>query len=165
MQVAYRIADYIFETNILVTSILHDIIEDTNLTKNMIDCIFGSVIADQVENLTRIKADRKISSKEMVSLLWLQKKYNILLIKQFDRIHNMQTITAKSPEKIIEITKETLEVFVILASYFKMRSVEQELIKLCTATNKQNFLQEYCFPTLLENPELPFLTFQNDVVH
>jgi len=46
-----------------------------------------------------------------VQLLWLEKKYDVLMIKLFDRIHNMQTIGAKSPEKIKKIVDETLAFF------------------------------------------------------
>jgi (p)ppGpp synthase/HD superfamily hydrolase len=89
-----------FRTDIIITSLLHDTIEDTALTKTMIDSIFGSQVANQVEDLTKVKVDRKISAEETVELLWLQKKYDVLIIKLFDRIHNVQTIGVKSPEKL-----------------------------------------------------------------
>ena len=97
LEVAYMIAGYLFRTDVLVASILHDTIEDTDLTFEMIESIFGFVVAEHVMDLTRVKEGGKISSAEMVELLWLQKKYDVLLIKQFDRLHNMQTIGAKSP--------------------------------------------------------------------
>ena len=49
LEVAYNVADYLFKTDVLVTSILHDTIEDTKLTKETISDIFSSVIANQVE--------------------------------------------------------------------------------------------------------------------
>ena len=100
LEVAYMVAEHRFTTDVLVTSILHDTIEDTELTKEMIDYIFGFTIASQVEDLTRIKIDGKISVAEMVKSLWFQNKKDLLLIKYFDRLHNMRTINAKSPEKI-----------------------------------------------------------------
>jgi len=100
LEVAYKIANYCFKTDILVTSILHDTLEDTELTIDMIDIIFGSNIANQVEGLTRIKAYGKISAAEIVRTLLRQHKDDLLLIKYFDREHNMQTINAKPPEKI-----------------------------------------------------------------
>jgi (p)ppGpp synthase/HD superfamily hydrolase len=96
LDVAYMVADHRLTTDVLVTCILHDTIEDTVLTKEMITTIFDSRIANQVEDLTRIKKDRKISSAEMVELLWQQKKGELLLIKYFDRLHNMQTISASN---------------------------------------------------------------------
>jgi len=132
LEVAYMVSDYLFRTDILVTSILHDTLEDTELTFEMIKYIFGEVVASQVEDLTRIKENRKISSAEMVESLWLQKKYDLLLIKQFDRLHNMQTIGVKSFEKIRKITKETISTFTVLAAYLGIRNIEEELIQSCT---------------------------------
>ena len=69
LEVAYMISDYLFRTDIIVTSILHDCIEDTLLTKEMIVKEFGYKIANQVEDLTRVKNDKKISSAEIVKIL------------------------------------------------------------------------------------------------
>lgn len=131
VEVAYMVSDYIFRTDIIVTSLLHDTLEDTELTKEMICSIFGSLVASQVEDLTRIKADRKISSTELVESLWKEKKYDLLLVKQFDRFHNMQTISVKSPEKLNKIIKETLQTFLTLAAYLEMPKIEQMLSELC----------------------------------
>ena len=117
LAVAELVVPYCFKTDILVTSILHDTIEDTALTKELIEYIFDANIASKVEDLTRVKFDRKISSAEMIDLLWLQRK-NILLIKYFDRLHNMQTIKSQPSEKKLKITKETFEKFVSLSMYF-----------------------------------------------
>jgi (p)ppGpp synthase/HD superfamily hydrolase len=133
-EVAYMISDYLFRTDIIVTSILHDTIEDTELTFEMIRKLFGEVIAHQVMDLTRIMGGdgRKISSAEMVGFLFEQKKYDLLLIKQFDRLHNMQSIGAKSPEKIKKITEETIGTFTVLATFLGIRSIEEEIIQSCT---------------------------------
>jgi (p)ppGpp synthase/HD superfamily hydrolase len=131
-EVAYMVSDYLFRTDVLVTSILHDTIEDTSLTFEMIDSIFGARVARQVEDLTRVKAgDIKITSKDVVESLWLQKKYDLLLIKQFDRLHNMQTIGVKSPEKIKQITEETIGIFTVLAASLGTRDIEDKLIQIC----------------------------------
>ena len=94
LAVAELVAPYCFKTDVLVTSILHDTIEDTDLTQDLIEHIFDANIANKVEDLTRVKLDRKISSAEIVELLWLQKKEELLLVKFFDRLHNMKTITS-----------------------------------------------------------------------
>lgn len=59
IEVASIAADYIFNTDILVTSILHDTIEDTELTKEIICDNFGNNIADWVDSLSRIKINKK----------------------------------------------------------------------------------------------------------
>ncbi len=132
LEVAYMVSNYLFRTEIIVTSILHDTIEDTDLTFDMIKLIFNETIANQVRDLTRIKEDgKKISASDTVEHLWLQKKYDLLLVKQFDRLHNMQTLGAKSPEKMKKIIAETLQTFIVLATYLEIPIIRQELIQLC----------------------------------
>jgi (p)ppGpp synthase/HD superfamily hydrolase len=62
-------AQYLPRTDIIVTAILHDTIEDTEMSFEMIQNIFGKLIANQVQDLSRIKPDRNISAAEMVELL------------------------------------------------------------------------------------------------
>ena len=119
----------------IVTCILHDTLEDTELTERMISNIFGKLVASQVQDLTRIKMSQKISSTDLVNSLWLQGKHDILLIKLCDRVHNMRTIGAKSPEKIMKIVNETICTFLPLAIYFGSSIMENELYHLCLETN------------------------------
>jgi (p)ppGpp synthase/HD superfamily hydrolase len=132
------IADYErgFKTDILVTSLLHDTLEDTDLTKENIAYIFGTTIANNVEDLTRVKKNHKISAVATIKSLYLQNKNDLLLIKIFDRLHNMQTIAVKSPEKIEKITKETLKEFIIVIMYLekiipRILEIEKKIVKLC----------------------------------
>ncbi len=163
LEVAYMVADYRFTTDILVTSILHDTIEDTELTKEMISYIFGSIIASQVEDLTRIKIDRKISSAEMITSLYLEKKHDLLLVKIFDRLHNMRTIGSKSPEDIKRIAEETVVIFIILALYLGNNVVAEELQQLCVKEifHNQNYLQDHLqektFAFIIDDFHLPAL--------
>ena len=135
LEVAYLVSNHLFETNAIVTSVLHDTVEDTVLTKDMIGIIFNQIVAEQVEDLTRVKLNQKISSSDIVTLLIQHKKYEALIIKEFDRLHNMQTIKAKSPEKQQKIILETLETFLPLAAYLRMPMLEEELSALCIHTN------------------------------
>jgi (p)ppGpp synthase/HD superfamily hydrolase len=154
LEVAYMFAEYTaeydrkyFRTDLIITAILHDTIEDTTLTFERISRIFGHCVANQVMDLTRIKEDgSKISSADMVESLWREKKYGVLLIKQFDRLHNMQTIGAKSAEKIKKITDETMQTFLVLSTYFGQSSTEQVV---------ENNLYQLCLKTLKEvtNPD------------
>lgn len=138
IEVAYLLAEYTaayddkyFRTDLFVTSVLHDTIEDTELTFEMIKTIFGEIVASQVADLSRIIKNRhKISSTEMVNSLWLQKKYDILLVKLFDRLHNLQTIGAKSPEKI-KIVEETFNSFIVFAMCTQHKNLEKEIYQLC----------------------------------
>ncbi len=132
LAVASLISDYLFKTDILVVAILHDVIEDTDLNFEKLSKIFSGKIAEQVNDLSRFKYDgKKISSAEMLEKLWKEKKYKLLMIKQFDRIHNMQTLTAKSEDKAQKIVNETIENFILLAAYLEIPDAERKLAQLC----------------------------------
>ncbi len=118
----------------IVTALLHDTIEDTTLTEKMIAYIFGSQVASQVQDLTRVKPHGKISSAEMVEMLYKEKKHDVLLVKLFDRLHNIRTVSAKSPEKAKKIIEETLRYFIVLAEYLGLPSVSK-LIHTYTTIN------------------------------
>ncbi|MCC8372054.1 MAG: HD domain-containing protein [Rickettsia endosymbiont of Pseudomimeciton antennatum] len=146
IEVAYMFAEFtaqeipiLFKTNMIVTSLLHDTLEDTTLTEEMIGRIFGNQVASQVEALTRIKPYGKISSKETLDLLSQQKRFDVVFIKLFDRIHNLQTLGAKSPEKALKIVKETIGYFTTFCFYLEIPIVEQQLINLCYQNLPINF--------------------------
>lgn len=132
IEVAYMVSDYLFRTDAIVTSILHDILEDTELTYEEVSWAFGAKVANQVMDLTRIKdGGIKISAAEMVEILYKEKKYDVLLIKLFDRLHNMETIGAKSPEKIERIVYESLETFLVMYTTFLNVELEDYMYRLC----------------------------------
>ena len=141
--VATMVVNFCFKTDILVTSILHDLLEDTNIKKEQIKYIFSSKIAENVENLTRIKPDGKITSSKIVELLWIQNKHELLLIKFFDRIHNMQTLEAKSLEKQEKITLETLRYFLPLVAFYSLFDLEKEFGDLCYKIRSKYFEPEH----------------------
>ena len=136
IEVAIMLAEFVAEevpklytAIMLQAALLHDTIEDTELTEEMITKIFRSEVARHVEGLTRIKPYGKISAEESLNLLVKQKRYDTALIKLFDRIHNVQTLGAKSPEKIIKILTETIKSFLIIAEYLNIRSISDKILK------------------------------------
>lgn len=157
LEVAYRVSDYLFHTNAIVVSILHDTIEDTALTFEMIEAIFGHKVAIQVDDLTRIKTDRKISAAELIENLWFEKKYDLVLIKLFDRLHNMQTIGAMSREKAQKTINETLKYFLVLSEMMNLPNLCDYLYDECYKANVTSgvvaettciFAKEFKFPGL-----------------
>lgn len=149
IEVAIMLADFtaleapkLYKSYMINVAFLHDTIEDTILTYADISKIFDKNIADSVERLTRIKPYGKISSGEMLNLLIQEQRYDIALIKVFDRLHNLQTINAKSTEKALETVKETIESFLLIAAYLEIRTVEQQLLNVCTNFIKQHFPSE-----------------------
>jgi len=137
IEVAIMLAEFVAEEapklyNVIMlqAALLHDTIEDTELTEEVITKIFGPEVAKHVEGLTRIKSYGKISSGESLNLLIKEKRYNTALIKLFDRIHNVQTLGVKSPEKARKIIEETLINFLLVAANINYK-LEREFAELC----------------------------------
>ncbi|WP_425362727.1 HD domain-containing protein [Candidatus Tisiphia endosymbiont of Hybos culiciformis] len=167
IEVANMVAEYTglempkyYRTDMIITSLLHDTIEDTELTENMISRVFSKQIARQVVDLTRVKTHGKISSSETLDLLFQQKKYDVALIKLFDRIHNLQTVGAKSPEKAMKIISETVRHFLILSTYLEVPQAEQQLIKLCY---KSFLTKQPSADESKKNIQTILPTFQNEI--
>ena len=165
LEVAYTVADYLFRTDIIVTSILHDTLEDTDMTFEMIASIFGPPIANQVTDLTRTRKDgQKMSSSETVALLFQQKKYEVLVIKLFDRLHNMETIDAKFPEKRKAVTKETLQYFLVLSELLELPKLANDLYEECRQANIRLGVLKNSDVVFDEHFRLPdLLTFRNKI--
>ncbi|MBH1990049.1 MAG: bifunctional (p)ppGpp synthetase/guanosine-3',5'-bis(diphosphate) 3'-pyrophosphohydrolase [Alphaproteobacteria bacterium] len=135
LEVASMVCNYLLDTVSIITSILHDTLEDTDLDYATIAEHFGDLVAAQVEDLTRIKPFGKITSADILKQLWKEKKYNLLLIKLVDRLHNMQTIFAKSPEKQHKIVTETLQYFLVVGEALGLPSLVDSLYEICHQTN------------------------------
>ena len=99
----------------------------------------------------------------MVESLWLQKKYDLLLVKLFDRLHNIQTIGVKSPEKIYKIVEETISAFLVLAVYLNITDAEKEIIQLCSKYINPNLLDEDHLHPFGSDQNLLALISQNDL--
>jgi (p)ppGpp synthase/HD superfamily hydrolase len=131
-EVAFLVSDHVCKTDIIITAILHDTIEDTGLTKEDIAEVFGVKVAEQVYDLTRIKeCGTKISSAQMIEDLYVQRKEALLVVKLCDRLHNMMTIGAKPKEKIHKIMWETVTNFLAAAAHLEQRSIEEAIYELC----------------------------------
>ncbi|MCC8370581.1 MAG: HD domain-containing protein [Rickettsia endosymbiont of Stiretrus anchorago] len=168
IEVAIMLAEFtamevpkLYNAVMIQAALLHDTIEDTELTEEMIAKIFGEEVARHVEGLTRVKLDGKITAAESLNLLVKQKRYDTALIKLFDRIHNLQTLGAKSPEKIKKIITESLNVFITISMHLEIPTLVQKLIQLCyTHLSIQNQQKELFIE---DNSQLLFLPFQNEI--
>ena len=137
LTVAYMISDYNLKTDIIAASILHDLVEDTEVTVDMIQGTFGERIAEMVDSLTRDRPDgTKLTVEQVLNNAYHLKDKEVLLIKLFDRLHNIQTIGALSVEKTEKATKETLKNFITLSIYLGEKvsgllEIEKMLTELC----------------------------------
>jgi (p)ppGpp synthase/HD superfamily hydrolase len=153
LEVAYMVVDYNLTTNVTVASILHDIVEDTEVAIGMIVDGFSWRIAEIVDRLTRDRTDgTKLTVEEILNNAYKKNDKEVLLIKIVDRLHNMQTVQAKSPEKMKKTTKETLVNFLALSEIMDMPTLSDALYNLCYQSNiilgvalKQDFILDKLF--------------------
>lgn len=134
LEVAAIIADMHLDTASIVTAILHDTVEDTELTVDDIKKHFGSNIAhlvDGVTKLTRLQFEPTyVQQAENFRklLLAISEDIRVLLVKLADRLHNMRTIEyIKTDEKRKRIAMETMEIYAPLAERIGMHQIKTEL--------------------------------------
>ena len=132
LEVAYMISDYKLKTDVIVASILHDIVEDTEVTAGMILDGFGWRISEMVDRLTRDRPDgTKLSVEKILENAYEMGDKEVLLIKLIDRLHNIQTIAFQSPEKRKKTVEQTFKKFTSLVMYYGVRQIELDLDRLC----------------------------------
>ena len=141
LEVAYMISEYKLKTDVIVGSILHDIIEDTEVTAGMIVDNFSWRIAEMVDRLTRDRPDgTKLSVEEVLNNAYQKQDEEVLLIKLFDRLHNLTTLDAMTDEKKKKIALETLSSFLAIALSFDEQG-DQMIAKLCFSHLQLNYSQ------------------------
>jgi (p)ppGpp synthase/HD superfamily hydrolase len=95
------------QTHIIVSALLHDVVEDTNCTTKMVRQEFGARVAEIVHLLTRIRNEEKISVPTVLEEAIALGDNEVLFIKAMDRAHNMETISAMKLHKQAKAKKET----------------------------------------------------------
>lgn len=167
LEVAYIVSDYSLKTEVIVTSILHDILEDTEATASMLAEAFNSRIAEMVDRLTRDRPDGiKLSVEQVLRNAWVQNDKEVVLIKIIDRIHNIRTVNYLAPEKQKKQVTETIKNFLIFAEALSLPEVSEFLYKECVNLNIELGVISLSDITkrksvFQEEPILPFLTLQN----
>lgn len=133
INVAIILAQLGMDDATLIGGLLHDVVEDTEYTREELVEDFGEEIALLVDGVTKL-GSIKFESKEEVQaenfrkmFLAMSKDIRVLIIKLADRLHNMRTIEYMRPEKIEEKCNETLEIYAPLASRLGISTVKFEL--------------------------------------
>ena len=117
----------------ICAAFLHDVVEDTEYTKEDIEANFGSKIASIVEGVTKISGgifgDRASIQAENFRklLLSMSTDIRVILLKMADRLHNMRTLGSMRPEKQYKIAGETLYVYAPLAHRLGLYKIKDEL--------------------------------------
>ena len=131
--VAVILAQLGMDDETLVGGLLHDAVEDTSYTKEQLEEDFGSEVALLVDGVTKLGALRFDSKEEAQAenyrrmFLAMSKDIRVLIIKLADRLHNMRTIEFMTPEKVIEKSQETLDIYAPLADRLGIYTVKFEL--------------------------------------
>lgn len=138
LTVAVIIAELGFDTQTVIAGILHDVVEDSDITAETIAGEFGEEITYLVEAVTKIgflpystgQSERKAENYRKL-LLAITNDVRVVFIKIADRLHNMRTLQHLVKHKQKEISQETLEIYVPLANRFGLNSIKRELEDLC----------------------------------
>jgi RelA/SpoT family (p)ppGpp synthetase len=137
--VAKILADMRMDPESVMAALLHDVIEDTGISKEELVEYFGQNVADLVDGVTKLAQisyeDRLTAQAENFRkmLLAMVKDIRVIIIKLADRLHNMRTIGALPPEKRHRIAHETLEIYAPIAHRLGMHEFYIELEDLCFA--------------------------------
>jgi len=137
LSVAITLAEMNMDARGIIAAILHDVIEDTPVSKQQITDNFSKEVADLVDAVTKLtKLDNKSHAEAQAEnvrkmLLAMAKDLRVIIVKLADRLHNMQTLGAMPIEKKRRIAKETQEIYVPLANRLSMNSIRHQLEGLC----------------------------------
>ncbi len=133
VSVACILADLHMDLPTIMAALLHDVVEDTDLTTEDIKQKFGQQVADLVDGVTKLdKIEFQSASVAQAEnfrkmLLAMSQDVRVILVKLADRLHNMQTLEAMRPEKQKLIAKETLDIYAPIANRLGLNEIYQEL--------------------------------------
>lgn len=134
LSVAYTCACLRMDTSSIVASILHDVVEDTEITLEEIRKLFGDDVSMLVDGVTKLKGlnfatkeEQRFANMKKI-ILSMKKDIRIILIKLADRLHNMRTLGyKKKKEKQVENALETLDLFAPIADRLGIYRMKTEL--------------------------------------
>ncbi|HEX7022963.1 MAG TPA: bifunctional (p)ppGpp synthetase/guanosine-3',5'-bis(diphosphate) 3'-pyrophosphohydrolase, partial [Trueperaceae bacterium] len=127
------LADMHLDEDALVAGLLHDTVEDSDLTLDDIEIRFGPVVRRIVEGETKISKlavrvyEDEQSENLRQMLLAMVSDVRVILVKLADRLHNMRTLASMPPHKQQRISRETLEIFAPLAHRLGINHIKSEL--------------------------------------
>ncbi len=130
-------AGWKLDADALMAALLHDVMEDQDIPKAELAEKFGADVAELVDGLSKLdrldfatKAQQQAESFRKM-LLAMARDLRVILIKLADRLHNMRTLGAVSPEKRRRIARETLDIYAPIANRLGLNAVFRELQDLC----------------------------------
>ncbi|MCL1788946.1 MAG: bifunctional (p)ppGpp synthetase/guanosine-3',5'-bis(diphosphate) 3'-pyrophosphohydrolase [Oscillospiraceae bacterium] len=147
--VAFILLELFMDTDTLVAALLHDVVEDTDISLDELQRRFGSDVAALVDGVTKIKKVKmkfsenssgkrlKISTEEELKnenirkiLFAMSKDSRVIILKLADRLHNMRTLNAFTSEKCIRIAHESMSIYAPLAHRLGIAHIKDEMQNL-----------------------------------
>lgn len=136
LAVAGILADQHLDHHTLIAALLHDVIEDTGISKSALATQFGDTVADLVDGVSKLtqieftsKAEAQAENFQKMTLA-MAKDIRVIMVKLADRLHNMRTLGVLKPEKRRRIARETLEIYAPIANRLGMNHLRLEFQEL-----------------------------------
>ena len=131
--VAHNLAKMHLDHETLMAALLHDVIEDTPVTKDELAELFGHTVAELVEGVSKLDKLKFDNKEEMQAenfrkmILAMTQDIRVILIKLADRTHNMRTLESLRPDKRRRIARETLDIYAPIANRLGIHDIKNEL--------------------------------------
>lgn len=180
--VAYILTSINADKDTIIAALLHDTIEDTDVSKSDIKEKFGDVVAKLVDGVTKINNINVSTDNEYLTsyykkiIVGMSEDVRVIIIKLADRLHNMRTLYALDHEKQKRKAKETLEILAPIAHRLGMNKIKSELEELSLKylkpeayrdvvekLNKTKKEREECVKKMMD--EVSALLKQNNIKH
>jgi guanosine-3',5'-bis(diphosphate) 3'-pyrophosphohydrolase len=136
LAVAEILAGWHLDGQTLMAALLHDVTEDTKVTKDEISDTFGKPVAELVDGVSKLDRIEFQSAEDAQAenfrkmLLAMARDVRVILIKLADRLHNMRTLGAVPPAKRRRIARETMEIYAPIANRLGLNTLYHELQEL-----------------------------------
>ena len=133
LAVASILSQWRLDAQGLAAALLHDVMEDTSVTKNELESTFGKPVADMVDGVSKLDQIEFTSHEDAQAesfrkmLLAMARDVRVILIKLADRLHNMRTLDAMAPTHRKRIAHETLDIYAPIANRLGLNSLYLEL--------------------------------------
>jgi GTP pyrophosphokinase len=134
--VAEILSEWQLDAQTLIAALLHDVVEDTDVSKDDISNRFGKPVADLVDGVSKLDRIEFQTQQDAQAenfrkmLLAMARDVRVILIKLADRLHNMRTLEAVNPLKRRRVAKETLEIYAPIANRLGLDGLYRELQEL-----------------------------------
>ena len=135
IETAYTVAKLQGGPSTIIAAFLHDVVEDTDVTTEEVEALFGSDVSHLVEAVTKIQRMQlnRIDEEEFEAeghrkiFIAMAKDIRVIIVKLADRLHNMRTLEWLKPNRQIAISRETLEVYAPVAHRLGLNKIKSEL--------------------------------------